>query len=57
MGQIQNNNQGRRQAQPNKESLPVGKQEDVKYQSEFADENDLEAVERAEAANERQEQE
>jgi hypothetical protein len=55
MGQNQNNNQNQRQARTHKKALPIGKAEDVKYKSEFADANDVEAAERAEAADERQE--
>jgi hypothetical protein len=36
-------------------SMPVGKEEDVEYEAEFADEDDLEAVERADEADARQE--
>jgi hypothetical protein len=35
--------------------MPVGKEEDVEYEAEFADEEDLEAVERAHEADARQE--
>jgi hypothetical protein len=38
-----------------KRQLPIGKNEDVEYDAEFADENDAEAVERAHAADARQE--
>lgn len=34
--------------------LPIGKEEDVEYDTEFADEDDLEAVERANEADARQ---
>ena len=35
--------------------VPVGKKEDVEFEAEFADEDDLEAVERAHEADARQE--
>lgn len=35
--------------------LPTGKNEDVEYDAEFADEDDVEAVERAHEADDRQE--
>jgi hypothetical protein len=38
-----------------KRQLPIGKNEDVDYDAEFADEDDVEAVERAHAADARQE--
>ena len=37
------------------ELLPIGKNEDVEFSEALADEDDLEAVERAEAADARQE--
>ncbi|WNR46362.1 YfhD family protein [Paenibacillus roseipurpureus] len=36
-------------------NLPVAKQEDVEFSSEVADRDDFEAAERAEAADQRQE--
>lgn len=36
--------------------LPVAKNEDVEFAAELADEDDLEAQQRAEAADDRQEQ-
>ncbi|TMV43833.1 YfhD family protein [Paenibacillus mesophilus] len=36
------------------EALPIGKNEDVDFSEALADEDDLEAVERAEAADNRQ---
>jgi hypothetical protein len=36
-----------------KGKLPIGKAEDVKFNYEFADEHDIEALQRAEAADRR----
>lgn len=36
--------------------LPIGKNEDVEFSEELADEDDLEAVKRAEAADNREQQ-
>jgi hypothetical protein len=39
---------------PQRQELPIAKNEDVEYSSKLADEDDVEAVERAEAADTRQ---
>ncbi|PZE22721.1 YfhD family protein [Paenibacillus xerothermodurans] len=42
------------QPQPLRERLPIAKNEDVEYDSKFAGPDDVEAVERAHAADARQ---
>jgi hypothetical protein len=44
------------QQKPQRKKLPIGKNEDVHYSSEMADEDDVEAVQRAESADARQQQ-
>lgn len=44
----------KQQSYQHNQKLPVAKNEDVEYNAEFADEEDLEAVERAEQADARQ---
>lgn len=39
----------------NNQNLPVAKQEDVEFSAEVADKDDFEAAERAQAADDRQE--
>ncbi|WP_079910568.1 YfhD family protein [Paenibacillus sp. 32352] len=45
---------GKKQPLQSNKKLPVAKNEDVEYNAEFADEEDLEARERAEQADARQ---
>ncbi|MDF2964410.1 MAG: YfhD-like protein [Paenibacillus sp.] len=45
-----------KQQRESQQRLPIGKNEDVDYSAEMADEDDLEAVERANQADARQEQ-
>lgn len=45
----------REQNQPNNECLPIAKNEDVEFSEALADEDDLEAMKRAEEADRRQE--
>ncbi|WP_084783513.1 YfhD family protein [Paenibacillus sp. FJAT-26967] len=47
------NNRNEKQNQENE--LPIGKSEDVEFSAELADAEDLEALQRAEAADSRQE--
>ncbi|WP_081824065.1 YfhD family protein [Paenibacillus sp. UNC451MF] len=44
----------KQQSNQQNQKLPVAKNEDVEYNAEFADEEDLEALERAEQADSRQ---